>query len=512
MTRPVAALLALALTGCVLGPKYHPAPTPPVAAGPFVAASPSTSSAPLPDRWWRLYDDPALDELVERALVANTDLRVATANLRRARAVLSEARAGRLPSTTISAAGGYSRSSASSNRTNGGTGTGGAGTGGTGTGGTGGTGTGGTGNGGTTGTGTTTTGSGNFESQYYNASLDVSYEIDLFGRVSRTIAAARADAAATEAARDFLRVSVAAETIRAYADACSATRQLNVAQASLQLQTQTFGLTERLNAGGRGTPLDVARARAQLEATRATLPTYITDNRTALFRLALLTGEAPETPSPVAAQACKVPPRLLTPLPIGDGTALLKRRPDIRQADRNLAAATARIGVAIADLYPRVSLGGSVGTSALSFGGLGTSAAFNYNIGPFISWSFPNIAVARARILQARASNEAALASFDGTVLNALQETESALATLAGENDHFNALKTARDASAEAARIVRLRYGAGRENFLAVLDAERTLASAEATLAASEAALADDQISVFKALGGGWETPETAAK
>ena len=475
-----APLAALLLGACMLGPNYRPAPTPAVAAGGFTGGSIAVAvSEPLPDSWWQLYRDPALDALVEQALAANTDLRVASANLRQARGVLSEARAGRLPSTTITAAGGYSRSAAS-NRSGGGTGSTGAGN----------------------------TGSGNFQSQYYNAGLDVSYEVDLFGRVSRTIAAARADADALEAARDTVRVSVAAETMRAYADACTATRQLTVAQSSLELQTQSFGLTERLYRAGRGTPLDVARGRAQLEAIRATLPLFVTDRRTALFRLKLLLGQPAEAPPPAAAATCAAPPRLLTPLPVGDGAALLRRRPDIRQADRRLAAATARIGVAIASLYPSIALGGAVGTSALSIGGLGSSAAFTYNIGPFISWSFPNIAVARARIVQARAGNEGALASFDGTVLGALQETESALASLAGEADHFAALQTARDASAEAARIVRLRYGAGRENFLAVLDAERTLSTAEAQLAASEATLADDQISVFKTLGGGWQTAQ----
>ncbi len=490
MLVPIAATLAL--SGCVVGPNYRPALTPPVAAGQFTAgAAPSFSTLPPPPRWWHLYDDPAIDSYVEQALTANTDLRVASANLARARASLSEARAGRLPSTTITAAGGYSRSTISGG---GGTGTV-AGAGGSGT--------------GTTGTGTTTTTSttatsNHFDSQYFSAGLDVSYELDLFGRVRRTIAAARADAAATEAARDFVRVTVAAETTRAYADACAAGEQLGVAQQSLQLQSQTFGLTERLYAAGRGTPLDVARARALLEETRATLPTYAANRRVALFRLAVLTGQAPEVPL-AAAAACVRPPRLTTALPVGDGTALLQRRPDIREADRNLAAATARIGVATAALYPQVTLGGAIGTSGLTPGALFNSNGLTFNLGPLISWTFPNVAVARARINEARASNEGALASFDGTVLTALQDTETALASLSGESERYASLTRSRDLNAEAARIVRLRYGAGRENFLAVLDAERTLANTQALLAISEATLSSDQISLFKALGGGWE-------
>lgn len=502
LTAPFAA--ALVLGGCVMGPNYRPAPTPPVAAGQFAAgAAASFSTLPPPPRWWHLYDDPAIDDYVEQALTANTDLRIASANLARVRALLSEVRAGRLPSTTVVGSGGYSRSAIGGSATS---------MGGTGTGGTGGTGTGGTGTGGT-GTGRTGTSSsgGRFETQYYSAALDVSYEVDLFGRVRRSIAAARAGAAAIEAARDFVRVTVAAETTRAYADACAAGEQLGVAQQSLRLQTQTFGLTDRLYTAGRGTLLDVSRAQALLEETRATLPTYAANRRVALFRLAVLTGQAPEVPL-AAAAACMRPPRLPTPLPVGDGTALLQRRPDIREADRNLAAATAQIGVATAALYPQVTLGGAIGSSGLTPGALFSGAGLTFNVGPLISWTFPNIAVARARINEARASNEGALANFDGVVLTALQDTETALAALAGEGERFTSLRRARDFNAEAARIVRLRYAAGRENFLAVLDAERTLANTQALLAVSEATLSSDQISLFKALGGGWENAPAVAR
>ncbi len=263
---------------------------------------------------------------------------------------------------------------------------------------------------------------------------------------------------------------------------------------------------------GRGTPLDTSRARAQYETVRATLPPLLGQRRDAFYRLSVLTGHPPEEIAPAAA-ACTTAPVLKRPIPVGDGTALIKRRPDIRQADRTLAAATARIGVATAALYPQISLGGSIGTSGISLSQLGSDQGFRFNVGPLLSWTFPNITVARARIRQARATNEAALASFDGTVLTALQEAETALSDLAAELDRQAALAATRDFSAEAARIVGLRYGAGAENFLAVLDAQRTLATADAQLAQSRAALVDDQVAVFKALGGGWENaPETVVK
>ena len=475
-------VVALALSGCALGPNYHPAATPVAGAGEFSAATVTTAAndAP-PDDWWRLYNDPVLDRLVAKAFAANTDIRVAVANLRRARAVLSETKSQRLPSTTVSAAAGYARSRGSSGSATGGSGAGGTGT-----------------------SGNPSSGS-TFESAYYSLGFDASYEIDLYGRVSRSVEAARADAAATEAQRDAVLVSVAAETTRAYADACSAARELAVADNSLKIQAQSFDLTERLYSAGRGTPLDVSRARAQLEATRATLPGYSSSRREALYRLAILTGDPPETIDPQAA-ACTAAPRVTRPLPTGDGTTLLRRRPDVRRADRDLAAATARIGVATAALYPQISLGGSAQTAATKPGGLFSPSGITFSVGPLISWTFPNITVARARIREAKATAEAQLATFDGTVLTALKETETALSNYAAGLDQNASLRAARDQSAEATRIVNLRYGAGAENFLAVLDAERTLATAEQQLAASDAILTTDQIAVFQALGGGWET------
>ncbi len=464
------ALAALALAGCTLGPNYRPPVTPSAGAGGFVAATPATASADAPPAdWWRLYNDPALDAMIAKAFAANTDLRVATANLRRARAVLSESRSLRLPSTTLSANSGYGRQVISS-----------------------------------------PSGPAGSNSVFYQLGTDASYEVDIYGRVSRSIEAARADADSTAAARDAAIISVAAETARAYADACSIARQLAVAETSLKLQTDSFGLTERLYQAGRGTPLDVARARAQLEATRATLPTFAANRRSALYRLSVLTGQPPEIAEPAAA-ACTVAPRLTQPIPVSDGSALLRRRPDVRRADRALAAATARIGVATADLYPQISIGGSARTAATKPGGLFTAGSLSFSFGPLISWTFPNFTVARARIRQAKASTEAALADFDGTVLAALRDTETALSDYAGGLDQNAALRAARDQSAEAVRVVRIRYSAGAENFLAVLDAERTLSNAEAQLAASDAALTTQQIAVFKALGGGWENAPKVA-
>ena len=458
---------SLLLTSCAVGPNAPDATLPPPASGAFIgAATPAVTAEAARDDWWRLYDDPVLDGLIGQALAENNELEAAAANLRRVRAALGEARVGRLPSTTTSAAGQYGRASAA----------------------------------------TVPGGNGGQpleEGESYDVGLDVAYEIDLFGRVGSTIRAARADADAAAAALDVVRVSVAAETARAYADACSANARIEVAERSIALQGDTADLTQRLLEAGSGNGLDVARARSALESSRAALPPLRAQRDGALFRLATLTGRTPAEASE-AARACARPPQLSQPIPVGDGAALLARRPDVRQAERNLAAAAARVNVATADLYPRISLGGSLGSTALDAGDLGDDASYRFSVGPLISWSFPNVFAARARIEQAGAGADVALATFDQTVLLALQETETALANYANELDRRAALQAARDEAATAARLSRLRFDAGADSFLTVLDAERTLASSDAQLAASDALVTTYQIALFKALAGGW--------
>jgi len=456
--RLATAVLAMVLSGCTtVGPDYRsPAPGAP-AQTPFASARPPvfTQDQP-PGRWWSLFQDPAVDRLVEQALAANTDLRVAAANLARARAVLRETRAGRLPTTDLSASASYGKEP------------------------------------------------GFDADTLYDAGLDASYQLDLFGGIRRAIEASRADVEAVRAALDTTRISVAAETVRAYADACSAGQQLAVARESLRIQEQTFDLTRRLFEGGRGTALETGQAGAQLELVRSAVPTLEAQRQAALFRLSVLTGRPPAQ-YPAEAARCERAPALAGPIPVGDGAALLARRPDIRRAERELAAATARVGVATADLYPKVTLGGSVGLTSTSIGGLPSSDAFRFSLGPLISWSFPNTAVARARVAQAQASAAGALANFDGTWLQALQETETALTRYARELDRREGLRRGRGQAAEAARIARLRYQSGRESFQVVLDAERSLSAIEAELARSEAQLSDNLVSLFLALGGGWQ-------
>ena len=456
----MAGAACLALAGCAVGPDYKAPPTPTTAG--FAAATPAiaTPAAPSGD-WWRLYQDPALDGLIQAALANNKDIAVAAANLAEARGLLGEARAGRYPSTNVGAGAQYGRGAAF-------------------------------------------LGVRPPQGWTFSPAFDVSYEVDLFGRVSRTIEAAGADTDAAAAAADAVRVSVVAETARAYAEACADAQSLAVVRRSVDLVSQTLDITVRRRDAGAVPDFDVARARALVEQTRASAPSFEGRRRAALFELAVLTGRPPEEISP-AADACKAPPRIATPIPVGDGAALLRRRPDVRQAERRLAAATARVGVATASLYPTVTLGGSVSSVARSLSGLGAASTMAYGIGPLISWNFPNVAVSRARIAQAEARSAGALASFDGVVLNALKETEQALALYGSELDRRAALTAARDQNAEAARFAELRYQAGAASFLDLIDAQRSLVDAEQALASSDAQLVSNQITVFKALGGGWE-------
>lgn len=472
MIRAAVAALLLGAAGCTVGPDYR-APTfaGASAAGPFVEAPPNDPAVALVPAvagpWWQLYRDPALDALVADALAANTDLRATVANLGIARGVLREARALRLPTTEFGGQYAYGRRSVF----------------------------------GSPGSGFVSGGEG---VSFFDLGFSVSYEVDLFGRVARTIEAARGNLESQRALIDAGRVAVAADTVRAYADACSYAEQKRVAERTIGLLQQNLDITRRTFEAGRGTRLDVERARTVLEQQRASVPVLEAQRSAALYALAYLSGRTPAE-LPEAALACAVTPRLERPIPVGDGAGLLARRPDVRAAERRLAADTAGIGIATADLYPRVGLGGAIGTQALSFDGLFSGDALNYSVGPFLSFSFPNRQAVRGRIEQAEGAAAASLADFDGTVLNALRETETAISALARELQRRQSLAVARTAAAKAAELGRLRYKAGIDSFLNVLDAERTLAQAEAELAQSDQFIADNQVNLFRALGGGWE-------
>lgn len=457
---------ALALAGCAeVGPNYgvpkQAVVNAPAANGGFVSGGQAVALDEPPDHWWKLYQDPKLDALIERALGANTDLRVAEANLEHALALLAEARTGGEVGGSIDGGASWTKPSGEQvlQRVD------------------------------------------EKPRGAYAAGIGVSYDLDLFGGIRRGVEGASADTEAFAAARDLARVNVAAETARAYADICDAGHETAALERVLQLQQEDLRLTRELIAAGRAAPYEQERQVSTLESARARLPQLKARQRNAAYRLATLQGRPPEQ-FDAGLLACAEPLRLESPLPVGDGRALLRRRPDVRAAERRLAASSARIGVAAAALYPDVKFSASIGSTG-AIPDLLSPFANRYAIGPVISWNLQQTAV-RARIAGAAAETRGRLAAFDGVVLSALRETETALETYSADLERLQGLTAARDdASRAEAQVAALRKG-GKVGGLALLDAERAVAAAEQTLASAETDLSHDQIAVFLALGGGW--------
>jgi NodT family efflux transporter outer membrane factor (OMF) lipoprotein len=429
-------------------------------------SAPAGTSEQPPDDWWRLYQDPRLDQLVLEAIGANTNLAAAEANLSAARAILSAARAGHYPRTEVSAGGIYGRDAITDEILE--------------------------------------IGGHRPESIWLLQDVfEVAYEVDLFGRVRRSVEASRAGAEAAVAARDSVRILVAAETTRAYAGICALAEEIAVAQRSLQVVTREAEITQRRHEAGANSEFDVVRAQGLVAQVRSRIPPLQGQRRAALFELAALLGRTPVN-APVEVTSCEAPPRLTAPIPAGDGMSLLKRRPDVRQAERQLAAATARIGVATADLYPTIHLTGFYGGAATRLSDLTTNVGLTWGVGPGIEWNFPNQALPRARVAQAKANAAAALAGFDSAVLTALKEVEQTLAVYSAALDRREALADAQTKAHRAFDMAHDQFLAGALSSLELLTSEQFLVAADEAVASSDTALVLDQIAVFKALGGGW--------
>lgn len=455
-------LLAVGLSACtVVGPEYHPPATqvPPTFAERDVAFATSEPEA----AWWQALADDTLSQLIRRALAENHDLRIAGANVRAARALLGESRFERYPIASTRASSTRERASAARNR-----------------------------------------GDGDRTQTFYDATLDASWEIDFFGRVRRSIEALTADYDAAQADQRDALVIVAAEVARTYIELRGAQLRLEVARRNAANQEQTYGMTRSLFRGGRGTELDIARAQAQLETTRASIPPLEFEVVRAIHRLDVLVGANPGELRPTLF-ARSVFPLLPAKLAIGKPMDLLRRRPDIESAERRLAGVTARIGVATADLFPRVSLNGSAGFVSTSLSNWTDSDSGTYSIGPFLSWAAFDLGRVRARIRAIDAGAEAQLAVYEQTVLRALEETENALANYVRTRSRSAHLNVAANASENAAQLARVRYQNGIESFLNVLDAEGRLLEIQDQLARSQIDAGLALVTLYKALGGGWQ-------
>ncbi|HEY0232286.1 MAG TPA: efflux transporter outer membrane subunit [Dokdonella sp.] len=472
-----AAALLAALVACkTVGPEYRlpesAAINRPSAAAAFADAdSAAVSIAPVPDDWWKLYDDAVLERLIRDALASNTDLRVAAANLRRMASAYDAARHAGGFDATVSADVQRTRIAGESLLM--------------------------------------------FEqlpvASMADAGIDVSYEFDLFGKLKRGAEAARADAQAAAAAHDLARITVVAAVARSYMEVCHAGHEIEIERGSLELQRRSADVAQRLLDAGRGTSTDAARARAQVARLEARLPPLEAEKKAAEYALAALLGQTPGAAADDV-DRCTEAPSLKQPLPVGDGAALLRRRPDVREAERQLAGATARIGVATAELYPDVRIGASAGVLGL-LDDAGEAPTRHWGIGPLITWTLPSRS-AHARVRIAEAGADAALARFDGVVLGALRETQTALERYREDLQRRDALAHAVAEAHVAADNNRRLYQAGRAPYLESLDASRESAGADASLAQAEAQVSLDQVALFLALGGGWQSAanaETAA-
>lgn len=459
LPRCLAPVLAGLASACMGVPKPPSLSAPSTAMADFTAPG-VVAIASVPDNWWALYDDPKLDALVRAALAANADLRVAYANLDGARALLRQAQAARLPQTTIESALGVDNPASQPSA------------------------------------------SGNVPTTDYDAAMTASWDVDLFGRLRSAAAAARADTEAQEAAADGLRVAVVADTVLAYVDLCGATRGAAAAQAVASAQDRLAALVRNQYRAGEVSPLEVSQAASLAASARATQAPYDALRANALYRLATLQGRPPAEAQGLRL-ACTEMPRLRAAPPVGDGAALLLRRPDIREAERRLAAAAARIGVARADLYPRVNLGGALG---LLSGGLRAVAS------PLVTWAFPNQAPARARLQQARATERAALAGWDVAMLRALRDVETALASYDAELRRNRALTTALSETQSYARRAEARVRLGDAAGLLQIDAQRALAAATLQQVQSDLQVSQSEVALFRALGGGWRTDSAGAR
>ncbi len=401
--RATAALAAVALAGCLVGPNYRPPALPTGTEAQLVSLDAKLeTSTPAPDAWWQLYDDERLDALVDEAFSANRDLRAADANFATARAVLEAVHAARYPSTEAIAGAVYGRDPVTEEILE----------------------------------------LGGRRPQtiwLFEDVFQAAYEVDLFGRIHRGIEEARASAESVAATRDGVRIVVAAETTRAYAQICALGEQLDVARHSLEIVTREAEITEHRFSAGGNSEFEIERAQALVAEVRATIPELEGLRRATLFELAALLGRTPAS-APRGLESCVTPPRLSALIPVGDGRTLISRRPDVRQAERRLAAATAQIGVATADLYPTIRLSAFYGGAALEVPQLVHNDALIWGLGPSISWGVPNQLGARARVREAKGSQAAALASFDSVVLTALKETEQALSSYSAALDNRQAL------------------------------------------------------------------------
>lgn len=505
-----ASLLILIAAGCTVGPDYKkPEVKVPNQYGAAGASEATTkpSQTPVHDaRWWSTFHDPVLNSLVERAVQSNHDIRIAQARIREAREQRRIANSAFWPE--VGTQGSYRRSHSSEN-TGGGGGSFSIGTGGTG--GTGGGGTGG-GTGGSTGGTAFSFGNDDEDSDLTQVGFDASWEIDVFGGSRRNAEASRAD---FEAQQNNLRntlVTLLGDVATNYIQARGLQRQITLTRKNLKSQQDTLELTRSRFRAGLTSDLDVAQAEASVATTAAQLPSQERQYRQAVHRLGVLLGQEPNAVARELDNHAPIPQAPET-LPVGLPSDLLRRRPDVMAAERQLAASTARIGVAVAELFPRFSLTGGLGLQSSQGEDLFEGDSLFWNIGPSVRWPIFSAGRLRANVRVEEARQEAALATYEQAVLRSLEDVENSMVAFEQEQVRRQKLNDAVEANRRAVSLANELYARGLGDFLDVLVAERALNAAEEQLAVSETTVSTNLVALYKALGGGWETfePQPAA-
>ncbi len=466
-------ILSALLSGCTVGPDFQR----PESALPdrwSGAWQPASVGLVLHEgelaSWWVVFDDPTLSALMDRAAAANLDLKLAASRIRQARAARAVAAGGLGPA--LDAAGEYRRSNAAVTAANGQT--------------------------------------ASVTSDQYQAGFDAGWEIDLFGGRRRSLEAAEADLqAAVESHRDVL-VSLTAEVARSYIQLRALQQQTVITRQNLSAQQHSARLTRQRFEGGFVSGLDVANAEAQSATTAAQIPLLESAARQSIYSLGILMGEVPAALDTELSPTGTIPggpPRV----PVGVPSDLLRRRPDIRLAEVRIHAATARIGIAVADLFPKFTITGSAGYQSADFGSLLDWSNHFWSFGPSVAWHLFDSGRIRAGVEVQKTLQEQEIIAYRQTILNGLQEVENALVASEKEQAHREALITAVAANRKAVSLAGTLYTEGLTDFINVLQAQQALYSTENALVQSTAAVSTNLVALFKSLGGGWtaESPES---
>ena len=459
-----------ALAGCMVGPDFRRPETIPPAAWYGTAPADTPTSVVTPGvtemvEWWKSFNDPVLTSLVERAVRSNLDVKLAQSRIRQARASRGVAFAGLWPEIDASGAYSYNRASATSS--------------------------------------TISSSAGPYN--LYQAGLDAAWELDVFGGLRRNVEAADADLeAAVEDRRDVL-VTLLGDVATNYVNLRGFQQQIEIAEGNLKSQRHTAEITVKRHEAGFVSALDVANARSQVALTESTIPVYQSAAQGAIYALGVLLGQEPVSLVEELSAVAPIPP-VPPEIPVGLPSELLRRRPDIRRAEAQIHAATARVGVATADLFPKFSLTGAFGFSSTDLNAFTRWNARNWSFGPSATWNLFDAGRIRWNIEVQNALEEQAVLTYRKTVLTAFQDVETALFAYAKEQDHRKALAEEVEQNQRAFDLSMKLYVVGKGDFLSVLIAERSLFTSQDALVQSVRNLSADLVAIYKALGGGWES------